>query len=227
MTKEDPAAGGRPVNRVKLNKRGRPTAWRPKNQPPVRQGTLEQRLMWRMQPIVEVAGPAACWPWPGWTQEFGYGIITSGGRSAAKLHRVHIVAFEIANGPVPAGLHVDHTCHGADLTCPGGPSCLHRRCVNPAHLEAVTQAENNRRMQARKTHCTEGHPLSGENLYIYPLDGSRQCRECSANDRVRAYYRKRKRELPPIIKYRRPRTSEMPRQRRSGAVPACDRAPAQ
>ena len=29
-----------------------------------------------------------------------------------------------------------------------------------------------------KTHCVNGHPLSGDNLYIVPSDGRRQCRAC-------------------------------------------------
>jgi len=29
-----------------------------------------------------------------------------------------------------------------------------------------------------KTHCVNGHPLSGDNLYIVPSDGRRQCRTC-------------------------------------------------
>ena len=66
-----------------------------------------------------------------------------------------------------------------------------RACVNPAHLEPVTQRENVMRSRgstaalALKTHCDHGHPLSGANLAIGP-DGHRRCRECSRR-RVREY----------------------------------------
>lgn len=29
-----------------------------------------------------------------------------------------------------------------------------------------------------KTHCVNGHPLEGDNLYVVPSDGRRQCRTC-------------------------------------------------
>lgn len=134
---------------------------------------------------VDTSNRLACWHWPGHIQEFGYGTLMAGRRGAVKLHRAHIIAYEVTYGTVPDGLHIDHTCHGADLSCPGGPSCMHRRCVNPAHLEAVTQAENNRRMQARKTHCPQGHPYAGSNLYITPSSGGRNCRTCLAANKGR------------------------------------------
>jgi len=75
--------------------------------------------------------------------------------------------------------------------------CCNPACVNPDHLEAVTSGENNRRTVARgrfvsasakKTHCPEGHPYSGENLLVWKRPGgrvARVCRECSnANSRA-------------------------------------------
>lgn len=70
--------------------------------------------------------------------------------------------------------------------------CRVRRCVNPAHLEAVTPQVNVLRgeslaaRRAKQTHCLRGHPLSGDNLYQWPGSGKgwRQCLTCK-RDRAR------------------------------------------
>lgn len=114
-------------------------------------------------PIPEYAphlGP--CWVWIASLDRHGYGQLNAGGESGG-IRRAHRVAYELLVGPIPDGLDLDHLCRV-------------RRCVNPAHLEPVTNAENKRR--SRRTHCREGHPLSGPNLYINPASGARTCRKC-------------------------------------------------
>lgn len=73
----------------------------------------------------------SCWLWTGSTTKAGYGMFGAGRRGMGNLY-AHRYSYEWAKGPIPAGLHIDHLCRV-------------RNCVNPAHLEAVTQGENNRR----------------------------------------------------------------------------------
>jgi len=99
----------------------------------------------------------------------GYGVIKSE-PPARRMLRAHRVAWELLRGPIPAGMHLDHLCRN--------PSC-----VNPAHLQVVSQRVNNLRgisppaINARKTHCPAGHPYDAANTYISP-EGWRQCMTC-------------------------------------------------
>lgn len=124
---------------------------------------------------VDKDGPGGCWLWTGHRTSGGYGGVALSGRSL----RAHRVAYELLVGPIPEGLQLDHLCRV-------------RLCVNPDHLEPVTQTENVRRgfgvggINYRKTHCPQGHPLSGENL-IYRTAGTghlgRTCRICRAESK--------------------------------------------
>lgn len=125
-------------------------------------------------------GPG-CWAWPHGLNKDGYGV-TSHGKTQRLVHRA---AWALLVGPIPDGLTLDHMCHNSDPDCEGGRTCLHRRCANPAHLVVAERVENTLRgknnwaVNARKTHCIHGHPLSGPNLYVNPR-GQRQCRTCQA-----------------------------------------------
>lgn len=110
----------------------------------------------------------------------GYAMV----RIKGKLHYRHRLAYESAKGPIPDGLVVDHICHNADEACLGGP-CVHRRCVEPSHLEAVPHRTNSLRgrgmapARAAQTHCIHGHEYTPENTYVRPSGGGRRnCRVC-------------------------------------------------
>lgn len=109
-----------------------------------------------------------CWLWTGARLPSGYGEIWDGQR----MGRAHRYAYELLVGPIPSGLQIDHLCRV-------------RHCVNPDHLEPVTQQENIRRgeagltsgqQQSAKTSCPAGHPYDAENTYRYKRQ--RHCRAC-------------------------------------------------
>lgn len=144
----------------------------------------------------ELAKP--CVQAPGRRTSHGYGYLNEAGRRVYAHRR----SYEDHIGPIPAGFQVDHTCHNADPGCPGGNSCLHRGCIEPTHLEAVPAALNKSRgkspfaKHARKTHCVNGHPLNGGNVYVRPDGrGKRACRTCR-REQQRAAYRRRREASP-------------------------------
>lgn len=117
-------------------------------------------------PKFEIDAETDCWRWTGRHTENGYGLVDIDG----KVQRVHRVMHELFIGPIPDGLHVDHVHERG---------CRYRDCGNPAHLEAVTQAENNRRAGVLKTHCPRGHEYTPDNTYRQPSKpNARICRAC-------------------------------------------------
>lgn len=125
--------------------------------------------IWRRIMATELTlTPEGCWLWNGTLNSSGYGCIGSGKRSRTAL--VHHVAVLASGREIPDGMTVDHQCHDS-YTCPGDP-CLHKRCVNPAHLVVMSLADNNRRKWERGL-CRKGHPLTPRR------DGrSRECVTC-------------------------------------------------
>jgi len=121
-----------------------------------------------------------CWLWLGSRYLSGYGMLSIKSR-ATPAHRVSYQEFV---GRIPEGFQIDHLCRV-------------RHCVNPNHLEPVTQQENLRRapytasdLQRSKTHCPQGHFYAGENLYVTPT-GGRACRACRS-EHTRRYRENRK-----------------------------------
>ena len=114
-----------------------------------------------------------CWKWTGGCRDDGRGIVTTQGQR--KNLYAYRVAYRLTVGPIPKGKVLDHLCRNP-------------ACVNPAHLEAVSQATNARRAKAHVHSCVHGHRFTKANTYIRPDTGTRQCRKCS-------YLRQRERRL--------------------------------
>jgi hypothetical protein len=99
-----------------------------------------------------------CWIFAGGFSSTGYGDI--GGQSA------HRVIYENLVGKIASGLQIDHLC-------------MVKACINPAHLEAVSQQENVQRWNKTRTHCKNGHEFTDENTYQPPKRPDRRyCKEC-------------------------------------------------
>ena len=141
--------------------------------------TIIERVMTRVSP----EPMSGCWLWVGWTDDKGYGRIKFGSRKGARVHRV---LFEQIRGPVPVGKELDHLCR---VRC----------CLNPAHLEPVTHAENCRRGNGGHQYrdritCGRGHALDEANTHWLQIPGKansiRRCRICG-RDKMREYRAKR------------------------------------
>lgn len=137
----------------------------------------------RMKKVTIAAN--GCWHWTGTILNGGYGQLSHGGE-AWLAHRFFYTEMV---GPIPEGLHLDHVCHN-NSDCSAGNGCLHRRCVNPEHLEPVTRQVNTSRGRSAnslKTHCPQGHEYSTENTFI-TSKGHRLCRACGHERSVNRKY---------------------------------------
>lgn len=125
---------------------------------------------------IDVSGSGSdCWLWTGCLTERGYGLFWLRGNV-----RAHRFSYETFVGPIPDGLVIDHLCRT-------------RACVNPDHLEPVTDRENVLRgtgptaKNARALTCQNGHEFTIENTYTRPGYGDRQCRTCRREEGRRRF----------------------------------------
>lgn len=122
----------------------------------------------RFEGLFEPEPCSGCFLWFGRIDEDGYGRFRWGATQMMKAHRA---AYLLYVGPIPDGLTLDHLCRV-------------RSCVNPRHVEPVTNRENALRglgqgaHNAKKIMCVHGHEFSPENTYRRPSRPRRDCRIC-------------------------------------------------
>lgn len=128
----------------------------------------------QVDPLAPLDG---CWEWQGFITGRGYGQAYIGSQKFA----THRLMYQLVVGPIPDGLVIDHLCRN-------------RRCLNPRHLEPVTNHENilrgdlltdNRILCLRRRHV-----LSSVGVYV-DSEGSKRCRECRLESK-RRYRQKQK-----------------------------------
>lgn len=110
---------------------------------------------------VSMVPEVGCWMWMNSLTANGYGCARENGATVY----AHRLSYELFVGPIPSGLQIDHLCR-------------HRWCVNPDHMEPVTQQRNLARgfsppaINARKDRCSSGHD------YTRDSRGYRVCQTC-------------------------------------------------
>lgn len=138
--------------------------------------TLAERLARHSKPDA-----SGCVLWTS-SSRAGYGRIELERNRWASAHRV---SYELAHGPIPDGMTIDHLCRV-------------RRCVNVEHLEIVTVEENIRRGLAyrsyNKTRCPNGHEYGIDGDPGRGRRGKHRCDQCrhDRNAARRAAYAARK-----------------------------------
>jgi hypothetical protein len=122
-----------------------------------------------------------CLLWPRTLDSRGYGLVSGHGRSTG----AHRIAYILHHGAISPGLVIDHLCRTP-------------ACVNPDHLEAVTNRENAMRglRAGDPERCKNGHPANfryQERKRGYP---SRECRDCG-REAVKRYQARKRAGLVP------------------------------
>lgn len=148
-------------------------------------------MSWQKRPVkdrlLDLIEIDRCWVWKGSLSRAGYGRLTirEGGKKMTKS--AHRVSYETFVGKIPVGLTIDHLCKN-------------KACINPDHLEAVSQKVNVHRanplwkQEAARTHCPQGHEYTEDNMYKYKTRSGGVCRNCKTcmKARTRARYQMKK-----------------------------------
>lgn len=106
-----------------------------------------------------------CWFWKRAKDGRGYGSLYLKGM----IFKVHRISYILHKGKIPRNMVLDHLCRK-------------RNCINPNHLEVVTQRTNILRgngiaaKNSKKMECLRGHLFTKENTRITKV--GRACRKC-------------------------------------------------
>jgi len=121
----------------------------------------------------------------------GYSQIYSKGKQVAH----HRLVYEQHYGEIPKGFHVDHICHNVAVKhgmCRGQRNCVHRSCINPNHLRALSPKDNQLsglRGLRNRPFCGNGHPLNDETIGVRKRKNGTTgdyCKECHRNSTYKA-----------------------------------------
>ena len=141
---------------------------------------MRQSIVDRVLTKVEFDNENHCWNWIGAKNWLQYGVLYIKG----KFYFAHRLSYMIFKGQIPNGLVLDHLCRNYS-------------CINPDHLEAVTQGVNASRgtsfsaINKAKKYCPKGHLLEGDNLIKSDRDrGKRGCKKCLVNYNKQTKFRK-------------------------------------
>jgi len=146
---------------------------------------LSEATTRRFWSLVDQNAGNGCWEWRGY-QNLGYGRVRLDGTT----YRAHRASYMLTRGEIPNGLVLDHLCRN-------------KLCVNPDHLEPVTNRENVIRgtspiaHQAKQTECKRGHSLA--DAWV-SARGYRHCRSCRLERAAARMAERRRLGIPPLAK---------------------------
>lgn len=127
-----------------------------------------------------------CWYWIGARNNGGYGMVAKTFAGVQKNQLAHRVMYTLFYGAIPDNKVVDHICNTP-------------ACVNPRHLQCISQDANMARsltaataVNRRKRYCKHGHEYTIENTYNRQREGRKPERDCRTCMKIRNDARKNK-----------------------------------
>lgn len=170
--------------------------------PGIKKGHIFAALEDRFLDKISVGYENGCWEWQG-AKSVGYGKIMTQAQPIPVLVGAHRISYELFRGKIPDGLYIDHLCRN-------------RACVNPSHMETVTNRENIRRtpriaQRAKEMTCAHGHDLKEWGVLRVdprttdPESGYYRCKLCSRENALAYHYKNRDERVALMASRRRKR----------------------
>ena len=147
---------------------------------------LNTKSSWEKRFWDKVEKTSTCWEWKSALTKTNlkkaipksYGVININ----KKTYKAHRISYTLVKGKIPDDMVIDHLCRNTT-------------CVNPDHLEAVTNQENIGRGVGKTLQegCINGHKYTKETLYTYYSErypnGRRGCKICMKEQKHQSYLR--------------------------------------